>query len=129
MVIPAVRGDLAFVGLLFACDHAEERRLAGAVGTNEADFLTLVEGGRCLDEKDLVAVLLADAVETNHAVRVVPVPGRRALTSCGQRAKDVRPGAYGHGSFGCTDASDRTAGSSARTGQQSRPLSPVHDLR
>ena len=44
----------------------EQRRLAGAVGTDEADLLALVERRGGLDEEDLVAVLLADIVETDH---------------------------------------------------------------
>ena len=38
------------------------------VFTDEADPLPLLESGRGLDEKELLAVLLADAVETNHGV-------------------------------------------------------------
>ncbi len=62
----AIGGDLALVGLVPADDHAEERRLAGAVRTDEADFLPPVKGCRGFDEEDLVAVLLADIVETDH---------------------------------------------------------------
>ena len=75
----AIDGDLAFVGLLLARDHPEQRRLAGAVGTDEADLLALVERRRGLDEEDLVAVLLADVVETNH---VRTGPGKVAAPLC-----------------------------------------------
>ncbi len=71
----AVDGDLALVGLLLAHDHAKERRLAGAVGADEADLLAAVDGGGGLDEQELFPVLLADAVETNH---VMAVPGGRS---------------------------------------------------
>ncbi len=64
----AIDGDLAFVGRLLARDHAEQRRLAGAVRADEADLLAAVERRRGLDEEDLVAVLLADVVETDHAI-------------------------------------------------------------
>ena len=63
----AIDGHLALVGLLLARDHPEQRRLAGAVGPDEADLLALFERRGGLDEEDLVAVLLADVVETNHA--------------------------------------------------------------
>ncbi len=36
-------GEFAFVGELFADDHAEESGLAGAVGADEADLLAGVE--------------------------------------------------------------------------------------
>ena len=65
----AIDRDLAFVGLLFPGDHAEQRRLAGAVGSDEADLLAPVERRRGLDEEDLMAVLLADIVETNLYAR------------------------------------------------------------
>jgi hypothetical protein len=38
----AIDRDLALVGLLLAGDHAEQRRLAGAVGADEADLLALL---------------------------------------------------------------------------------------
>ncbi len=65
----AFGGDLAFVGLLLADDHAEQGRFAGAVGADEANLFAFVEGGRGLDEEELVAVLLADGVEANHRAR------------------------------------------------------------
>ena len=62
----AIDGHLSFVGLLLPGDHPEQRGLAGAVRADEPDLLALVERHRSLDEENLVAVLLADAVETNH---------------------------------------------------------------
>ena len=58
--------DLAFVGHFFADDHAEERGLAGAVGTDQADLLAGIqlEGG--VDEDQLLAVLLVDVGEGDH---------------------------------------------------------------
>ena len=58
--------DLALVGAFLAHDHAEERRLAGAVRADEADPLARVELERGLDEEHLAAVLLADARERDH---------------------------------------------------------------
>ena len=58
--------DLALVGRLLADDHAEERRLAGAVGPDQADLLAGVELERRVDEEDLPAVLLADSRERDH---------------------------------------------------------------
>src|SRR5437763_570713 len=59
-------GDRAFIGRLFADDHAEERRLAGAVRPDQADLLAGIELKAGIDEEDLFAVLLADAVEGDH---------------------------------------------------------------
>ena len=73
----AIDRHLALVGMVLARDHPEQRGLAGAVGADETDFLALLERRRGLDEEELVAVLLADAVETNH---VCAKPG----TSCGR---------------------------------------------
>jgi class 3 adenylate cyclase len=66
MVTPFFALDIALVGLFLAGDHAEERRLAGAVGADEADLLALVERCRGLDEEDAVAVLLADVFDADH---------------------------------------------------------------
>ncbi len=63
----AIDRHLALVGVILAGDHPEQRGLAGAVRTDEADFLAPLERRRGFDEEDLVAVLLADVVETNHA--------------------------------------------------------------
>ena len=62
----AIDRDLALVGLLLAGDHPEQRGLAGPVRTDEADLLALVERRGGLDEEDLLAVLFADIVETDH---------------------------------------------------------------
>ena len=58
---------LAVVGLFLPRDHPEQRRLAGAVGPDQTRFLPLLEAHRRVDEQDLMAVLLADVVEANHA--------------------------------------------------------------
>ena len=65
----AIDRDLAFVRRLLAGDHAEQRGLAGAVRADQADLLAPMEGGRSLDEEDLMAVLLADVVEADHGRR------------------------------------------------------------
>ncbi len=72
---------LALVGVVLADDHAKEARLAGPVGTDEADLLPLVERRGRLDEEELVAILLADVVEANH---MCVGPGTRpgALMPC-----------------------------------------------
>jgi hypothetical protein len=57
---------LAVVGLLLARDHAEDRGLAGTIGPDQPHLLALLEAHRRVDEQDLMAVLLADVVETNH---------------------------------------------------------------
>src|SRR3712207_4929759 len=44
----------------------KERRLARSVGTDQPDLLALLEGRGGLDEKDAVAVLLADVLDANH---------------------------------------------------------------
>ena len=62
----AIDRHLALVGLLLAGHHAEQRRLAGAVGPDKAGLLTLQERGRSLDEQQAIAMLLADVFETNH---------------------------------------------------------------
>src|SRR5436190_343268 len=49
----AIDGHLALVGRVLARDHPEQRRLAGAVGTDETDFLPLLERRGGLDEEEL----------------------------------------------------------------------------
>ena len=49
-----------FIGRFFADDHPEERRLAGAVRPDEADFFTRVQLERGVDEQELAAMLFAD---------------------------------------------------------------------
>src|SRR5207244_13081363 len=74
---------LALVGLLLAGDHSEQRGLAGPVGTDEADLLPLQKRRGGLNEEKLVAILLADVVETNHGYMG---PGERygaAISPCG----------------------------------------------
>src|SRR4029078_2224427 len=61
--------DLAVIGPVLAGDHAENRRLAGAVGADKPHLLALLDAHRGVDEQDLVAVLLTDVVEANHRVR------------------------------------------------------------
>ncbi len=51
---------VAFVGRFLADDHAEERRLARAVGTDQTDFLAGIQLKRSVDEEQLLAVLLID---------------------------------------------------------------------
>ena len=58
--------DVAFVGIFLAHDHAEERGLAGAVGTDQPDLLAGVQLKRSVDEDQLLAVLLVDIGKRNH---------------------------------------------------------------
>ena len=60
---------LALVRGLLAHDHAEQGRLAGAVGAHEPDLVAGVELEGGLDEEHLPAVLLADARERDHGKR------------------------------------------------------------
>jgi hypothetical protein len=71
MVTPRSTATWPSVGLLLARDHPEQRRLAGTVGTDEADLLPLLERSGGLDEENLAAILLADVVETNHVLHEV----------------------------------------------------------
>src|SRR5690606_17752906 len=62
----AIDRDLPFIGLFLAGDHAEQRGLAGAIGADQADLFALLQHRRRLDKDNLLAVLLADAFETDH---------------------------------------------------------------
>src|SRR5581483_5604726 len=95
-VLPEVAdGDLlrhrhvAFVRRLFADDHAEQRRLTRAVGTDEADFLAGIELEGRVDEEDLLAVLLADFRERNHSPIIVR-RRRAARSPCATRTRRTR---------------------------------------
>ena len=58
--------DVALVGRLLADDHPKERRLSGAVGSDEPDLLTGVQLEGRIDEQHLPPVLLADAGQGDH---------------------------------------------------------------
>ena len=58
--------DVAFVRLLLADDHPEERGLARAVRPDQADLFAGIELEGGVDEQDLPAVLLADVRERDH---------------------------------------------------------------
>ena len=73
----ARNGDVAFVHALFADDHPEQGRLAGAIRTNESDLLAGVQLKRCVDEQNLTTVLLADLRKGNHRYNS-PRPTRTA---------------------------------------------------
>ena len=59
-------GDVAFVGRFLADDHAEEGGLAGAVGSDQADFFAGVELEGGVDEDELLAVLFVDRGKRDH---------------------------------------------------------------
>src|ERR1019366_7769933 len=69
-----------------AGDHPEQRRLAGPVGTDETDLFALEERRGGLDEQDLMAILLTDVFETNHA-RGPREQAAPPLTRCGASAE------------------------------------------
>ena len=77
---------LALVRDLLAGDHPEQRGLAGPVGADEADLLALEERRGGLDEQDLMAILLTDVFETNHA-RAPWEDVAPPLTRCGAFAE------------------------------------------
>ena len=52
--------DFALVGGFLADDHAEQGRLAGAVGPDQADLFAGVQLKGGVDEDQLLAVLLID---------------------------------------------------------------------
>ena len=68
-----------------AHDQAKDRGLAGAVGPDQADLLAAKHARRGLDEEDLLAVLLRDVVESDHAGRRLTEHGRgsAAARTCG----------------------------------------------
>ena len=73
-------------GSSLAGDQAEQRGLARAVGAHQAGLLAALKRRRGLDEEELVAVLLADGVETDHGASspwsTCP-PTRRRVTLAG----------------------------------------------
>src|SRR5262249_55819596 len=74
-------GHFAVVWRLLADDHSEERRFARPVRPDEPDLLTRVELKRGVDEQDLLAVLLVDAVESDHVPCIVAKGVRVLITS------------------------------------------------
>ena len=64
---PLGNRDVALVGGFLADHHAEQGGLAGAVRTDQADLLAGVQLKGGVDEDQLLAVLLVDAGERNHA--------------------------------------------------------------
>src|SRR5215831_8837232 len=77
-------GDVPVVGRLLTDDHAEERGLAGPVGSDQADLFTGIELKGSVDEEDLLPVLLADLCKGNHS------PDRTSLAALegeGRRAE------------------------------------------
>ena len=65
---PLGNRNLALVGIFFADHHAEKRRLAGAVGADQADLLAGVQLKGGVDEDQLLAVLLVDIGKRNHPI-------------------------------------------------------------
>src|SRR5215471_16608851 len=75
---------VALVRMLFAGDHAKERRLAGAVRPDEPDLLVGIQLERGVDEENLASVLFTDFGRRDHLGRysgyVVSRPPRSALS-------------------------------------------------
>ncbi len=76
---PAVDEDLAFLRLLHARDAVEQRRLAAAVGADDAEDLASVHVERDVVDSPQAAELLHDALhlEDRFALLDDPVAGRR----------------------------------------------------
>ena len=70
--------DFALVGGFLSDDHAEQGRLAGAVGTDQADLLAGVQLKGRVDEDQLFAVLLVDIGERDHRNTKLAVNEARA---------------------------------------------------
>ena len=68
---------LAAVGLLLAHDHAKQRRLAGAVGADDADDATGRQTERQIVDQQLVAVALGDVLRLDD--QLAQVLARRDL--------------------------------------------------
>jgi hypothetical protein len=103
----AIDGDRSLVRLLLAVDHAEERGFAGAVRADQAHLLAAVERRPRLDEDDLVAVLLADVVETDHVTdawsKCLPrAPGSEAMRGVFRRVGGAAAVCRRDGDFGGT---------------------------
>ena len=100
---------LAVVGRLFADDHPEEGRLAGAIRTDEADFFAGIQLEGSVDEEDLPAVLLADPRKRDHPQRDLRPAGVQTARPPSSRCASIR-----HRVTGMTDRRDiRTRGNVA----------------
>ena len=66
---PALREiDFALIGMQFAAQHGKHARLAGAVGTDQADLVAGVERDVGVLKQDFDAAAECDLGETNHGV-------------------------------------------------------------
>ena len=63
---PLGDGDIALVGILFADDHAEQRRFARPVRSDEPHLFAGIQLKRRIHEDKLPAVLLIDVGKRNH---------------------------------------------------------------
>ncbi len=66
-VQPLGNRHCTFVRLLLAHDHAKKRRLARAVGSNQADLFAGIQLKRSVDKNQLLAVLLIDSGKRDHS--------------------------------------------------------------
>jgi hypothetical protein len=64
---PLRNSHLAFVRRFFADHHAKQRRLTGAVRSDQADFFSGVQLEGCVHEDQLLPVLLMDIRKRNHS--------------------------------------------------------------
>ena len=77
----AIDANQPLIWRLLACHHAEKRCLAGPVRPDKPHLLAPLQRGGRLDEKDLVAVLFADVLKTNHGARTCKKLRRSYATS------------------------------------------------
>src|SRR6185503_9067099 len=76
----AIDDDLADVGLVLPDDHAKDGRFSGPIRTHEAHLLAAKDVTGGVEEEDLPAVLLGDALKTDHG-------GGVALPTCVRRPR------------------------------------------
>ena len=86
----AIGADKPFIGQFLSGHHPEQRRFARAVGADKADLLALQKRCRSLDEQNLVAVLFADILKSDHGENILSIILRavimRALMAWGGRS-------------------------------------------
>ena len=58
--------DLALVRLVEAGEHAQQRRLAGAVGTAQADAIAIADLPRDVIEQHAIGELFVELLELDH---------------------------------------------------------------
>src|SRR5687767_9445026 len=90
--IVAEHGAASGIGGEQAADHADGRRLAGAVGAEEAHDLALLQGKRDAVHGDLVAEALNEAVDGGDAHGEVGIASRASTINPGCRTESACSG-------------------------------------